>query len=68
MEQSEPEALDNFIQHLHYQAMNTSVVQDYASLATCLDQLSDQYQFETRNTLFYLATPPIVCIVLSLKA
>ncbi|CAH0536451.1 glucose-6-phosphate dehydrogenase [Vibrio marisflavi] len=58
MEQTEPEALDSFIQHLHYQAINTSDVQDYARLATRLDQLSDQYQFETRNTLFYLATPP----------
>ncbi|EGQ8415410.1 glucose-6-phosphate dehydrogenase [Vibrio parahaemolyticus] len=58
MEKTEPETLDAFINHLHYQAINTSDTQDYSKLATRLDQLANEYQFEQRNTLFYLATPP----------
>lgn len=58
MEKTEPETLNAFINHLHYQAINTSDTQDYSKLATRLDQLADEYQFEQRNTLFYLATPP----------
>ena len=58
MEKTEPATLDAFINHLHYQAINTSDTADYAKLSTRLDQLSEQYSFEQRNTLFYLATPP----------
>jgi glucose-6-phosphate 1-dehydrogenase len=58
MEQTEPAVLDAFINHLHYQAINTSDSQDYAKLVTRLDSLSTEYGFEQRNTLFYLATPP----------
>lgn len=58
MEQTEPEILQAFCQHLHYQAIDTSDTKDYAKLATRLDQIATQYQFEQRNTLFYLATPP----------
>ena len=58
MEKTEPATLDAFINHLHYQAINTSDTADYSKLVTRLDQLSEQYNFEQRNTLFYLATPP----------
>ena len=58
MEKTEPEILNAFIDHLHYQAINTSDVEDYARLATRLDQIEKDYQFENHNTLFYLATPP----------
>ncbi|GMQ46852.1 glucose-6-phosphate dehydrogenase [Vibrio sp. 10N] len=58
MEKTEPETLDAFCNHLHYQAIDTSDTQDYAKLATRLDDVADQYGFEQRNTLFYLATPP----------
>ncbi|ASI91330.1 glucose-6-phosphate dehydrogenase [Vibrio mediterranei] len=58
MEKTEPEKLEAFCNHLHYQAIDTSDTQDYAKLATRLDDVADQYGFEQRNTLFYLATPP----------
>ncbi|MGF1750377.1 MULTISPECIES: glucose-6-phosphate dehydrogenase [Vibrio] len=58
MEKTEPETLDAFCDHLHYQAIDTSDTQDYAKLATRLDDVANQYGFEQRNTLFYLATPP----------
>ncbi|MBY6196491.1 glucose-6-phosphate dehydrogenase [Vibrio hangzhouensis] len=58
MEKTEPETLNAFCNHLHYQAIDTSDTQDYAKLATRLDDVSEQYGFEQRNTLFYLATPP----------
>lgn len=58
MEDTEPATLDAFVEHLHYQAINTSDVDDYKRLADRLDDISAQYQFESRNTLFYLATPP----------
>ncbi|MGR5177702.1 glucose-6-phosphate dehydrogenase [Vibrio mediterranei] len=58
MEKTEPETLDAFCNHLHYQAIDTSDTQDYAKLATRLDDVAHQYGFEQRNTLFYLATPP----------
>ncbi|MFA0707873.1 glucose-6-phosphate dehydrogenase, partial [Vibrio sp. 10N.222.48.A3] len=58
MEKTEPETLNAFIEHLHYQAINTSDVDDYARLAQRLDKLEQDYQFENHNTLFYLATPP----------
>ncbi|NOI23255.1 glucose-6-phosphate dehydrogenase [Vibrio mediterranei] len=58
MEKTEPETLEAFCNHLHYQAIDTSATQDYAKLATRLDDVANQYGFEQRNTLFYLATPP----------
>ncbi|KIN09297.1 glucose-6-phosphate dehydrogenase [Vibrio mytili] len=58
MEKTEPETLSAFINHLHYQAINTSDTQDYGKLATRLDELAAQYGHDQRNTLFYLATPP----------
>ncbi|WP_394251392.1 glucose-6-phosphate dehydrogenase [Vibrio profundi] len=58
MEKTEPEILNAFIDHLHYQAINTSDVDDYARLAMRLDKIEKEYQFENHNTLFYLATPP----------
>ncbi len=59
IEQNIPsEKLDAFCQHLHYQAINTSQTEDYAKLATRLDELTSEYQCTHRNTLYYLATPP----------
>ncbi|MBF4435413.1 glucose-6-phosphate dehydrogenase [Vibrio anguillarum] len=58
MEKTVPDILDAFCEHLHYQAINTSDVAEYAQLATRLDSLAEQYQFTQCNTLFYLATPP----------
>ncbi|MGR5221435.1 glucose-6-phosphate dehydrogenase [Vibrio parahaemolyticus] len=58
MEKTEPETLNAFCNHLHYQAIDTSDTQDYAKLATRLDDVAEQYGFEQRNTLYYLATPP----------
>ncbi len=68
MEKTEPETLDAFINHLHYQAINTSDTQDYGKLSSRLDQLADEYQFEQRNTLFYLATPPSLYSVIPCKS
>ncbi len=58
LEKTEPEVLDAFLEHLHYQPINTSDVDDYARLATRLTQIEHDYQLENHNTLFYLATPP----------
>jgi glucose-6-phosphate 1-dehydrogenase len=58
MEKTEPAILDAFCNHLHYQAIDTSDTEDYQKLSVRLDELADSYQFEQRNTLFYLATPP----------
>ncbi len=58
MEKTEPAVLDAFCNHLHYQAIDTSDTEDYQKLSVRLDELADSYQFEQRNTLFYLATPP----------
>ncbi len=58
MEQTEPETLAAFCEHLHYQAVNTADSDDYAKLVTRLGELEDKYHFPERNTLFYLATPP----------
>ena len=58
MEKTDPETLVKFCEHLHYQALNTSEVQDYGLLVTKLDLLAEKYQLEQQNTLFYLATPP----------
>lgn len=58
MEDTKPEVLDKFMNHLHYQAINTSDTDDYEKLATRLAQIKDEYGFEQNNHLFYLATPP----------
>ncbi len=58
MEKTEPEVLDAFMNHLHYQAINTSDQADYARLATRLSELQSEYGCKATNTLFYLATPP----------
>jgi len=58
LEQTDPEILDQFCQRIHYQALDTADVDDYQLLTERLDKLAKQYQFEMRNTLFYLATPP----------
>jgi glucose-6-phosphate 1-dehydrogenase len=58
MEKTEPAVLDAFCNHLHYQAIDTSDTEDYQKLSVRLDEIADSYQFEQRNTLFYLATPP----------
>jgi glucose-6-phosphate 1-dehydrogenase len=58
LEETVPEKLTAFCQHLHYQPLNTAKVDDYTKLAHRLEQLAEQYQFEQRHTLFYLATPP----------
>ncbi|MCJ2377501.1 glucose-6-phosphate dehydrogenase [Vibrio sp. ZSDZ34] len=58
MEKTEPAVLDAFCNYLHYQAIDTSDTEDYQKLSVRLDELADSYQFEQRNTLFYLATPP----------
>lgn len=58
LEKTEPEILERFCEHLHYQAINTSEVADYAQLASRLTQLAQHYQHQEHNILFYLATPP----------
>ncbi|MFB9135820.1 glucose-6-phosphate dehydrogenase [Vibrio sp. AK197] len=58
MEKTEPETLDAFINHLHYQALNTSDTKEYSKLSDRLEQLGKEYHFTDRNMLFYLATPP----------
>jgi glucose-6-phosphate 1-dehydrogenase len=58
LEKTEPDILDAFCQHIYYQAVETSTVGDYAKLVTRLDDIAQHYQFQSRNTLFYLATPP----------
>ncbi|RKF15562.1 glucose-6-phosphate dehydrogenase [Alginatibacterium sediminis] len=49
--------LSAFANHLYYQGLNTSDVEQYAQLKARLDLLQDHHQTEG-NTLFYLATPP----------
>ncbi|SJN55567.1 Glucose-6-phosphate 1-dehydrogenase [Vibrio ruber DSM 16370] len=58
LEETVPETLEDFCQHLHYQAIDTANVDDYQTLSERLETLAEQYHFEQRNTLFYLATPP----------
>lgn len=43
---------------MYYQALNTAEAEDYSRLKYKLDDLAKDYEFEQRNTLFYLATPP----------
>lgn len=56
MEDTKPEILEKFMNHLHYQAINTSDTDDYQKLAARLAQINEQYGFEQNNHLFYLAT------------
>ncbi|MGF1683633.1 glucose-6-phosphate dehydrogenase [Photobacterium minamisatsumaniensis] len=56
-EKVDPETLDAFCQRLHYQAINTSDVEDYGNLKQRLDEIETVYQTQG-NTTFYLATPP----------
>ncbi|MEG9474757.1 glucose-6-phosphate dehydrogenase [Mannheimia indoligenes] len=49
--------LDEFCEHLYYQAINTSDAVDYIKLLPRLDELHDKYQ-TGGNTLYYLSTPP----------
>ncbi|MDP5254949.1 MULTISPECIES: glucose-6-phosphate dehydrogenase [unclassified Vibrio] len=58
LEKTEPETLDSFCKHLHYQAINTADSDDYSKLKDRLEVVASDYGFEQRNTLFYLATPP----------
>ena len=51
------ETLEEFCNHLYYQALNTSDASDYGKLIPRLDELHDKYQ-TYGNTLYYLSTPP----------
>lgn len=56
-EQADGEILENFCQHLYYQAIDTADSQDYAKLVPVLDELHKKYETKG-NTLYYLSTPP----------
>ncbi|PSU34931.1 glucose-6-phosphate dehydrogenase [Photobacterium lutimaris] len=56
-EKVDPQVLDAFCQRLHYQAIDTKSVEDYATLKTRLDDIEQKYHTKG-NTTFYLATPP----------
>lgn len=62
--ETKAEAVASFCQHLHYQAIDTANVDDYAKLATRLESLQKTYGFDQEppeaqsNILYYLATPP----------
>ena len=56
-EKVDPQVLDAFCQRLHYQAIDTKNVEDYAKLKSRLDEIEKKYQ-TNGNTTFYLATPP----------
>lgn len=58
LEETEPDTLNAFCQHLYYQDLNTSDADDYHRLRTTLTELSDSYDLDKSNILFYLATPP----------
>ncbi|MCE0495341.1 glucose-6-phosphate dehydrogenase [Vibrio salinus] len=58
LEKTDPETLDMFCEHIHYQSLNTSDVNEYEKLTQRLDELHQHYNFQQQNTLFYLATPP----------
>jgi glucose-6-phosphate 1-dehydrogenase len=51
------ETLIKFCEHLYYQALNTSEVDEYALLKQRLDDLNDKHHTQG-NTVYYLATPP----------
>lgn len=56
-EETTPETLDAFCDHLYYQAVNTADAADYGKLVPRLDELHDKYQ-TCGNTLYYMSTPP----------
>ncbi|MGR5141965.1 glucose-6-phosphate dehydrogenase [Photobacterium sp. DNB23_23_1] len=56
-EKVDPQVLDAFCQRLHYQAIDTKSVEDYAKLKMRLDDIEQKCQTKG-NTTFYLATPP----------
>lgn len=58
LEETDPERLKAFCEHIHYNAIDTSNEQDYQLLATRLNELQHQYHFDANNVLYYLATPP----------
>jgi glucose-6-phosphate 1-dehydrogenase len=70
MEETNPILLDSFCDKLHYQAIDTAAVDDYAKLVSRLDDFEKKFHVGTdkdnsatdnknqRNILFYLATPP----------
>ncbi len=53
----EPDTLNQFIQHLYYQPLETSNADDYVKLKTRLEDLEDKYQ-TGGNTVYYMSTPP----------
>ena len=56
-ENASGEVLEEFCNHLYYQAVNTSDALDYVKLLPRLDELHDKYS-SAGNTLYYLSTPP----------
>ncbi len=58
MEKPDSDTLEAFCQRLHYQALNTFDADEYGALVMRLDELAEKCQFQRRNTLFYLSTPP----------
>ena len=56
-EETTPETLEEFCNHLYYQAVNTSDAADYGKLVPRLDELHNKYQ-TNGNTLYYMSTPP----------
>lgn len=51
------ENLSDFLQRVHYHALNTSEPAEYQGLKDKVASLSEQYE-TGQNTLYYLATPP----------
>ena len=56
-EKVDQDVLNAFLERVHYQAIDTSNVDDYATLKTRLADIEVQYK-TGGNTTFYLATPP----------
>ena len=56
-EETTPETLEEFCNHLYYQAVNTSDAADYGKLVPRLEELHTKYQ-TNGNTLYYMSTPP----------
>ncbi|NOI64757.1 glucose-6-phosphate dehydrogenase [Vibrio sp. 99-8-1] len=56
-EQVEQQAVEAFCQHLYYQPLNTSDVDEYANLKSRLADLHQQHN-TGGNTVYYLSTPP----------
>lgn len=61
---TDPQVMQDFFAHLHYQAIDTANVEDYAKLKDRLGALSEEYGLaqgednQKANILYYLATPP----------